>query len=158
MILKAILCTNDSQTVFHEECHKEELLSQYRIPGISFWEIKLKAAWVKGLLVLSDGKCKLSIQIFSWWEMRMDFLDGASTERGYLDRKYLDRRAVPFLPPPDPCYSWHIGTPGALRLCSGTQCLTLVHIGTPGALLWYTIHIGSLGTTTPCPHCYRISY
>ena len=35
----------------------------------------------------------------------MDFLDGASTERGYLDRKYLDRRAVPFLPPPDPWYS-----------------------------------------------------
>ena len=56
-------------TVFHEEIYKEELQASCRLLKVEFPEFPSenlsKAAWGRVGTVLSDGKCELSIQIWS---------------------------------------------------------------------------------------------
>ena len=77
-----------------EECHKERGV-------VSIWNSrnfllrnKSKAAWVrKGLPVLGDVKCELSIQKYKYEaaEKCEWIFSTVPTERGDLERKYLDR-------------------------------------------------------------------
>ena len=109
-------------------------------------------AWVRKGLVLSDRKRKLSIQIQKHNTSKKPATKKCSgifspvpTERGDLDRKYLDR--LLHLPLSSSPQSWHIGTPGAKALWRWwyTWC-TLVHL--LPKLLWL-VHLCRIATLTP---------